>query len=87
MKTTGYIVHLFRKIEFATEPEAVRQASLKNIFLECFFFWGIWVSITPLFDLLESQPEYPAEFHYGVGIAAILALILTVKAHLGTGRN
>ena len=60
-----------------TEDEAKSQTSLKAIGLESTFFFGIFLLLDALQDVYRETTEYTSEYHYGVGLAAILALVLT----------
>ena len=60
-----------------TEDEAKNQTSLQAIVLESAFFFGIFLLLDAVRDVYRETPEYMTEYHYGVGLAAILALVLT----------
>ena len=44
-----------------------------------FLFFGVWLLMLVSRDALQTQSEYPEVFHYGVGIAVLLAFGLTLK--------
>ena len=60
-----------------SEDDAKNQTSLQAIVLESAFFWGISLLLAVVRDVYRETPEYTSEYHYGIGLAAILALVLT----------
>ena len=60
-----------------TKEEEKNATNFKAVCLSSSFFFSVWLIISVLGDLLRDTPKLPAEVHTGVGLAAILALVLT----------
>lgn len=60
-----------------TKEEEKNATNFKAVCLTSSFFFSVWVTVSVLGDLLRDAPELPTEVHTCVGLAAILALVLT----------
>ena len=47
-----------------------------------FSLYGFWLFVTGVLDSFRDSPNYPIEFHIGIGFSFVLALVMLADAYI-----
>jgi len=64
------------------EKEDSDNSKFKEFSYGWFSFFGVWLFVTGVLDLFRDSPNYPIEFHIGIGFSFTLALFMLVDAYI-----
>lgn len=78
---------LSRKVKTARsiesgESEARNNSKLKGFSYGWFSLFGFWLFVIGVIDLFRDSPNYPPEFHIGIGFSLAVALVMLADASI-----